>query len=161
VETGEQVQPTGGGRRRGGQRGRGAGGPKPSAPRYPVAFVDSSAIVALVDGDDASHTAAVDAYRSLVSSGYRLFTTNHVVVEAYDLLSAGVGVAVARRWLREHRLAIYTTDEADDEKARRLVAGTGGARSVTLTDAISFVVMERLGVADAFAVDPHFLAELS
>jgi uncharacterized protein len=130
-------------------------------PLFPVAFVDSSAIVALVDRDDASHAAAVDAYRSLVTSGYRLFTTNHVVVEAYDLLSGGVGVAVARRWLREHRLAIYTTDEADEEKARRMVAATDGARSISLTDAISFVVMERLGVADAFAVDPHFLAELS
>jgi len=27
-----------------------------------------------------------------------------------------------------------------------------------LTDALSLVVMERLGVADAFAVDPRFLA---
>src|SRR3712207_2445836 len=65
-------------------------------PRAPVAFVDSSAIVALVDRDDTTHAAAVEAYRSLVSSGYCLFTTNHVVVEVYDLLATGVGPAGGR-----------------------------------------------------------------
>jgi predicted nucleic acid-binding protein len=153
----ETEQQNGGGRRRG-KRGK-ITSPKPDV-RCPVAFVDSSAIVALVDRDDHSHTAAVEAYRSLIESGYRLFTTNHVVVETFDLLCAGVGAEVARRWLREMRLAIYTTDEEDEEKARRMVAAEG-ARSLSLTDALSFVVMERLGVADAFAVDPNFLAALS
>ena len=154
----ETDQQTGGDRRRG-KRAR-----TPSAgldPRTPAAFVDSSAIVALVDRDDATHAAAVEAYRSLVADGYRLFTTNHVVVEAYDLLAAGVGVGVARRWLRDMRLAIYTTDEEDEEKARRMVATADSKRVLTLTDAISIVVMERLGVGDAFAVDPDFLAAFS
>jgi predicted nucleic acid-binding protein len=131
------------------------------SPQYPVAFVDSSAIVALVDADDVSHGAAVEAYQSLVSSGYRLFTTNHVIVEAYSLLMAGVGTDVARQWLRDNRLAVYTANEDDEKSARDMVIGAAGSRSVTLTDAISIVVMERLGVADAFAVDPRFLAELS
>ncbi len=132
----------------------------PSA-QHPVAFVDSSAIVALVDAGDLSHGAAVEAYQSLVSSGYRLFTTNHVIVETYALLCAGVGPDVARRWLQENRLAVYTTNEDDERSAREMVIGAAGSRMVTLTDAISIVVMERLGVADAFAVDPRFLAELS
>jgi predicted nucleic acid-binding protein len=72
----------------------------------PVAFVDSSAIVALVDEDDAAHSAAVDAYRELSTSGYRLFTTDHVVVEAYDLLLNGVGPVVATAWLRDQRLPV-------------------------------------------------------
>ena len=154
METGQQ----GAGRKRG-KKEKGAGGGLD--PRSPVAFVDSSAIVALVDRDDRTHAAAVEAYRSLVGSGYRLFTTNHVVVEVYDLLSAGVGHEVARRWLRENRLAVYTTDEDDEEKARKMVAAAGGNQPLTLTDAISLVVMERLGVNDAFAVDPDFLAALA
>lgn len=131
-----------------------------SAAQAPVAFVDSSAIVALVDRDDATHAAAVEAYRSLVASGYKLFTTNAVVVEAYDLLVTGVGPEVAKRWLREMRLPIYHIPEEDEERARRLVAKEG-SRAVSLTNALSFVVMERLGVAEAFAVDPSFLAEMS
>lgn len=133
---------------------------RPERAPGPVAFVDSSAIVTLVDRDDASHTAAVDAYRSLIASGYRLFTTNHVLAEAYELLSAGIGDA-ARDWLRDQRLAIYFVDEDDLRAATAMIAGRASGKPLSLTDALSIVVMERLGVADAFAVDPAFLAELS
>jgi predicted nucleic acid-binding protein len=132
-----------------------------SKPDFPVAFVDSSAIVTLIDHDDASHLAAVDAYRSLVSSGYRLFTTNHVLNEAFELLSAGIGATSARQWLRSHRLAIYYVDESDLAAAIAAITGRDPNSPISLTDALSMVVMERLGVTDAFAVDPSFLAELS
>ncbi|MGH2558751.1 MAG: type II toxin-antitoxin system VapC family toxin [Thermomicrobiales bacterium] len=125
----------------------------------PVAFVDSSAIVALVDRDDAVHTAAVEAYRDLLAGGYRLFTTNHVVVETFDLLSIGAGPAVARRWLQEMKLAIYHATEEDEQEARRLMIRRDGTPPQSLTDAISRVVMKRLGVADAFAVDPNVLGD--
>ncbi len=121
-------------------------------------FVDSSAIVALVDRDDGAHTAAVAAYGNLLAQGYKLFTTNYVMAEAFDLLSTGVGPDVARRFLRDCKLAIYHADEADERRAKRVVLRQTGPNGLTLTDAVSFVVMERLAVADAFAVDPGFLA---
>ena len=126
----------------------------------PVAFVDSSAIVALVDRDDATHSAAVEAYHSLCSSGYRLFTTDHVIVEAYDLLQTGVGGSVAREWLQSHRLPVYSTTDEDLAAARELMLSRNDVAELSLTDAISLAVMERLGVNDAFAVDPAFLKAL-
>lgn len=140
-----------------------ASGAQGSLPKldFPVAFVDSSAIVTLVDRGDASHAAAVDGYRSLVSSGYRLFTTNHVIDEAFALLSVGIGFDSARTWLKDHRLPIYYVDESDLAEAARKMFERPAGSSLSLTDALSVVVMERLGVADAFAVDPAFLAELS
>jgi predicted nucleic acid-binding protein len=131
----------------------------PDAPAPPVAFVDSSAIVALVDGNDRTHEAAVNAYHELMDQGYRLFTTNHVVAETVDLLTVGMGPEVARRWLRDQRLPVYHADEQDEHRARALVISSRSPRGLTLVDAISLVVMERFGVADAFAVDPHFLSE--
>ena len=131
------------------------------APDVAIAFVDSSAIVALVDTNDRTHEAAVGAYRELVDQGYRLFTTNHVVAEAVDLLSAGIGPDVARRWLRDHRLPVYHADEQDEHRAKALVISSRSPRGLSLVDAISLVVMERFGVADAFAVDPGFLSEAS
>lgn len=126
-----------------------------------AAFVDSSAIVALVDEDDAAHSAAVDAYRELASTGYRLFTTDHVVVEAYDLLLNGVGPVVAARWLRDHKLPVYSTDDADLAAAQAILAARPPDAPISFTDALSLAVMERLGVTDAFAVDPAFLNALS
>jgi predicted nucleic acid-binding protein len=124
-----------------------------------VAFVDSSALVALVDRDDASHEAAAGAYRDLVGAGYRLFTTNYVVAETFDLLRAGPGIEIAQRWLRDSRLAVFHVDEQDEAKARKMALAPSSGRNLSLTDAISLVVMDRLGVNDAFAVDQRFLAE--
>jgi len=124
-----------------------------------VAFVDSSAIVALVDANDNTHSAAVSAYADLMQQGYKLFTTNHVIAETVDLLGTGVGPDIARRWLRDHRLPIYHTDEQDERRAKMLVISSRSPRGLTFVDAVSLVVMEKFGVADAFAVDPHFLSE--
>lgn len=124
-----------------------------------VAFVDSSAIVAMVDANDNTHGAAVSAYVELLQQGYKLFTTNHVIAETVDLLGAGVGPDIARRWLRDHRLPIYHADEQDERRAKALVISSRSPRGLSYVDAVSLVVMEKFGVADAFAVDPHFLNE--
>lgn len=124
-----------------------------------VAFVDSSAIVAMVDASDSTHQAAVAAYRELLESGYRLFTTSHVIAETVDLLANGVGPAIARQWLRDQRLPVYHPDEQDNHRAKALVVASRSARGLSYVDAVSLVVMERFGVADAFAVDPHFVTE--
>ena len=127
----------------------------------PIAFVDSSAIVALVDRDDATHEAAVNAYHSLVNDGYRLFTTNHVISETYDMLFSTLGAAIARQWLADVGLAVYVTDSVDEEKARERVLRSENGTSIRYTDAVSLSVMERLGVADAFAVDFDFLESMT
>ena len=125
----------------------------------PAAFVDASALVALADRDDASHAAAVAAYRELVAAGYALFTTSAAVAETFDLLRAGLGGETARRWLRDCRLAVYHADEADEAAARRLLLEAGERRDLSLTEAINLAAMDRLGVTEAFAVDQRFLLD--
>jgi len=127
----------------------------------PIAFVDSSAIVALVDRSDAVHQAAREAYEGLVAEGYRLFTTNHVLSEALDLLTNVVGAEAARQFLRDQRLPIYHVDEQDEQRAIALIASSRSTVGLTFADATSLIVMEKFGVADAFAVDPNFLSEAS
>lgn len=128
------------------------------APQPRAAFVDSSAMISLVDRDDYTHRAAVEAYQSLKSEGYRLFTSNHIVAEAYDILAGSLGHAIAREWLDEMGLPVYVADASDLEQARDRVIST--RRSLNFNDALSVVIMQRLGVTDAFAVDPDFLAAL-
>ena len=131
---------------------------EPGAGETGVAFVDATAIVALVDRDDRSHAAMVQAYRSLVTERYRLFTTDFAISETFDLLRAGVGPGIARQWLRDSTLAVYHVDPTDLRRARRIVLRSRDGAGLSFADAISLVVMERFDVGDALAADAGFLA---
>lgn len=123
-----------------------------------AAFVDASALISLVDRDDYTHRAAVDAYESLKADGYRLFTSDHAVAETFDILAGTLGHSVARSWLDEMALPIYVADSSDLDRARERVLSA--RKPLHFNDALSVVIMQRLGVTDAFAVDPDFLAAL-
>lgn len=131
----------------------------PQQSETPVAFVDSSAIIAMINRDDPIHEQAVAAYHELVDDGYHLFTTNYVIAETVQLLDLGFGPDVAREWLRDQRLPVYHADEQDERRAIAHITSARKGSRVSMTDAVSTVVMERLGVSDAFAVDPDFLAD--
>jgi predicted nucleic acid-binding protein len=133
---------------------------QPGAERR-IAFVDSSALVALADAGDTSHAAAVAAYQDLVATGYRLFTTDHMIVEAFDLLRHGPGLEVARRWLRACNLAVCHIEERDVAQAKQRVLGSADSDAIGLTDAISLAVMDRLGITDVFAVDQTVLEAIA
>jgi predicted nucleic acid-binding protein len=128
-------------------------------PQTAIAFVDSSAIVALVDRHDPTHQQALAAYHELVDDGYHLFTTNYVIAETLQLLEISSGPDTARRWLQDHRLPVYHADEQDERRAIARITNARPGTRLSMTDAISFIVMDRLGVSDAFAVDPDVLSE--
>lgn len=130
-----------------------------STPSHPTAFVDASAIVALIDRNDRSHNDAVAAYHGLQEANYRLFTTNLVLAEVVQLLNDGVGAEVSRQFLRDQRLTVYHATEEDEHRATAMVMTSRTARGLSYVDAVSLVVMEKLGIADAFVVDTTFLAE--
>lgn len=131
----------------------------PIEPQPAIAFVDSSAIIALVDRRDPTHEQALAAYHELVDEGYHLFTTNYVIAETLQLLDLSYGPDIARKWLQDHRLPVYHADEQDERRAIARLSGAATGRHVSMTDAISSIVMDRLGVSDAFAVDPNFLSD--
>jgi predicted nucleic acid-binding protein len=125
-----------------------------------VTFVDASALVALADRDDASHAAAVTAYRDLVSSGFRLFTTDLALAAAHEMIAAALGQEVARSWLAHCNILVQRIAPADLEEGRRAIEEGWSAKGATLADTIHLAVLDRLGVTDVFAVDRAFLAML-
>jgi predicted nucleic acid-binding protein len=135
--------------------------PRPAAPLPPAVFIDASTLVALADRDDATHAGAVAAYEQLRREGYRLFTTNHALAEAHDLIALGLGVATAATWLADLRLSIYHADEHDFARARSLLVANTPGNPTSMADAVNLVVLQRLGVRDVFAVDPTAIAEMS
>jgi len=60
---------------------------------------DSSAILALLDADDADHNRAVAAATRIAAHRRPSFITNYIEAETHALLLCKLGRALAREWL--------------------------------------------------------------
>lgn len=119
------------------------------------AFVDTSAIFALLDRSDANHAAARDELQRLKHRRASPFLTNFIVAETHALALSRLGPEVARRWLLGNVWAVERVTEEDESRAVTILSRYVD-KTFSYTDATSFAVMERLGVKTAFAFDPHF-----
>ncbi|MBI3060069.1 MAG: PIN domain-containing protein [Deltaproteobacteria bacterium] len=118
-------------------------------------LVDTSAVYALIDRDDAYHRKAVTILRSLPHRGLTPRLTNFIVAECHALLLSRLGAETARGWLLKQNWAVEPVNLQDEEKAREIIRRYTD-KTFSYTDATSFAVMERLGIREAFAFDPHF-----
>ena len=116
---------------------------------------DSSAILALLDADDADHARAVDVARTIASEARPSFITNYVEAEAHALLVRKLGRTLARQWLLAGGLPVVRAFPAEEQKAREILARHTD-KDWTLCDAISFAMLETRQIARAFTFDRHF-----
>jgi predicted nucleic acid-binding protein len=88
-----------------------------------------------------------------------LVTTNLVVGEAYILIRRAAGHPAAMRFLQAlgqtTRLARVYSDASLEEEAEKILHRYAD-HAFSFTDAVSFVLMQRRGIAEAFAFDKHF-----
>ena len=61
-----------------------------------MTFVDTSAIYAILDRNDANHEAAKSCWFALLDSNDLLFTTNYIVVESCALAQSRLGLDAVR-----------------------------------------------------------------
>jgi predicted nucleic acid-binding protein len=122
-------------------------------------FLDTVGLLAVWDDTDQWHRAADQAFRRLLVNNAPLLTTTYVLAEC--------GNAAARRpyrldvdELRERLDAVgrLITPTDDDWLAAWAGYRLGGAGQAGIVDQISFAVMRRLGVTQAFTNDRHFQA---
>jgi uncharacterized protein len=118
-------------------------------------FVDTSAIYALLDRDDANHTAAKARLRTMKKQRIAPVLSNFVVAESHALLLTRLGADVARRWLLGNVWRVDQIIASDEQKARDIIRSHVD-KTYSYTDASSFALMERLGIERAFAFDRHF-----
>ncbi len=120
-------------------------------------FVDSSALIALVDESDIRHREAARIWTRLIESDVDLLTHSYIVVES---------IAVVQRRLGDKSLVPLLDGLLPpigvvwvDEKTHRQGLGafrTAGRRELSLVDCVSFEVMRHGGCGTAFAFDRHF-----
>jgi uncharacterized protein len=123
-------------------------------------LVDTSAWVAVADGQDGSHKAALTFHRELLRGTHgRLLTTDFVMDETLTLVRKRCGPDLVRSFAHGLDSSKSTqqlwVNTAQFVAARSLFL-TQGAHAWSLTDCTSFVVMRELGIQVAFAFDRDF-----
>lgn len=121
-------------------------------------MVDTGAWYALADTLDANHPQAKEFYQK-VAGEVPLVTTDAIFTEIWLLLTARLGRQAALTFwhtLREAGIEIICLTESDLEGAWQIV-NTWADQSFSFTDCTTFVIMERLGIAEVFTFDRHFL----
>ena len=116
---------------------------------------DSSAILALLDADDADHRGAVKVARQIAAERRPSFITNYIEAEAHALLLRKLGRMVARQWLLAGNLPVVAVLPAEEQRAKDILARHVD-KDWTLCDAISFAVLDARRVSRAFTFDHHF-----
>jgi predicted nucleic acid-binding protein len=127
-------------------------------PRGRRVFVDTGAFAALSMEREADYRSAVVIARRLAEARFSQVTTNFVVAETHALVLARAGRDAALRALREIEgpgRTIIRVDEDHERRARAILVQYHD-KDFTLVDAMSFAVMEQLGISTAFAFDHHF-----
>ena len=117
---------------------------------------DSSAILALLDADDADHERAVAIAGHIASERRPCFITNYIEVEAHALLLRKLGRALAGEWLLTGGLPVIRALPEEEDRAREIIARHSD-KDWSLCDAISFALLDVRGIRRAFTFDRHFL----
>ncbi len=123
-------------------------------------FLDTGYLIAVETEDDQHHEAASRHWRHLTISLPRLVMTSYVLAEVVTFFNArnrhAKGVEIGSRLMRSPAVQLVHVDETLFQEAWRYFTRHTD-KSYSLTDCISFVLMERLGIRTALAFDGHFV----
>ena len=117
-------------------------------------FLDTSALFALLDRDDANHHKAKDTWVGLLADEQPLITTNYVLVESFALIQHRLGLSAVRTF-QEDILPVVPVEWVTDSVHRAGVSAllAASSRNLSLVDCVSFEIMRRAGIKAVFAFD--------
>lgn len=119
-------------------------------------FVDTSALYASINRRDSNHAAAARTLEMLSAAVRGVVTSNLIVAETHGLILRRLGRDKAADWLtRTAYVSVVLQNEDDDDTARDIIARYDD-KQFSYTDAVSFAIMDRLGISTAFAFDDDF-----
>lgn len=122
-------------------------------------FVDSGYLVALDSRADQHHVAASGHWRDFIRGRPRLVTTNLVMTEVVTFFANrgmhAKAVEVGNRLLVSRVVRMIHVDEQLFATGFEYLSNRSDKR-FSMTDCVSFVVMERLGISEALSFDAHF-----
>lgn len=115
-----------------------------------AALIDTGALLALLDRDDAWHERCCDAFRSL---RYPLATTAAVLAELFHLLGTNPrGIATAWRFIRSGAVTVLPITDDDTARLEELMEQYAD-RPMDLADATLVLLAERESLSTVFTID--------
>lgn len=121
-------------------------------------FVDTSALIALLDADDARHAEAATTLDWLRSNA-ALVTTNYVQIEALAVARRRLGRDAAARLLDSFFPLVRLIWVDQEVHAAALAAFRRSDNAVSAVDRVSFAVMRDHAIETVFAFDEDFVRE--
>ncbi len=120
-------------------------------------FVDTSALYALLDADDANYGRSAGVWGKLMGSDENVVTTNYVLVETFALLQNRLGIKAVREF-QENIVSILHVEFVTPEIHRlgTVALLAAARRGLSLVDCVSFEVMRESHIKSAFTFDGHF-----
>jgi len=120
-------------------------------------FIDTSALLAVLDADDLNHPPAKQAWENLVANEDDLVCTNYVLVETFALVQSRLGMEAVRT-LQEDIVPLLRIEWLEAQSHASSVAALliAARRQLSLVDCASFDAMRRLGITTVFTFDRHF-----
>jgi predicted nucleic acid-binding protein len=122
-------------------------------------FLDTVGLLAVWDEDDQWHAAAEAAYHQIVGQRLPVMTTTFVLLECGNSSARRPyrqNVCALRQALEQRQELIVPT--AEDWTNAWQAYERGEAGQAGIVDHVSFSVMRRLGLTQAFTNDRHFVA---
>jgi predicted nucleic acid-binding protein len=122
-------------------------------------FLDTVGLLAVWDSADQWHAAAHGAYQALLTQGRRLVTTPLILLECGNAAARRpyrLRVNALRLALVQAGLLVEPTVQEIEEAWAAYDRGEAGLAGIV--DQVSFGVMRRLGITEAFTNDRHFQA---
>ena len=123
-------------------------------------FLDTSALLAVLDADDQFHARARKAWADLINRAEDLVCTNYVLVETFALAQHRLGLEAVRSLVEDilPLLRVHWIGEAEHGAGVAALL-TAGRRQLSLVDCTSFIVMRQLRLRTAFAFDSDFATQ--
>jgi predicted nucleic acid-binding protein len=122
-----------------------------------IYYIDTSALLAILDADDKNHVKAKQQWTDLVLAEATLVCSDYVLVESLALIQHRIGL-MAVKVFHEDIFPLLTVEWVDESIYQSGITSVliAARRDLSLVDCISFEVMRRLGIQSVFTFDKHF-----
>jgi predicted nucleic acid-binding protein len=123
-------------------------------------FVDTSAFMAILNGNDRFHPPARKAWEDIVISDSVLFSSNYILLETTALLQNRFGVEAVRLFESEilPMVEITWVDSAIHKQGMSALLAAN-RRDLSLVDCTSFEILRQTGSDQVFTFDTHFIEQ--